>query len=270
MDLVSLFLAPDWDNLVFEEALDRAAPGDVDAILDLATSDDAGIRLHLAQNLVHLSRGDAPTPRTVRTAIDLSADPVIAVRNWACFTLGTQMVEIDSPELREALAARLDDVGREVRSEALMGLALRRDPQALDRLREALGRPSGVVFTMEMRAAAALGDPSLHPLVLEHQTGWADDEGERTALAARRLTDPQGPGDDVLDGVAELSRRRAGGGPDGDALTSWHLMSSLLDLAPHRAGEFLDQVVARLGDDVAAVREIRERSALAVMAADEE
>ena len=267
MDLLSLFLAPDWDDLVFEEALDRAAPGDVDAILDLATSDDADVRLHLAHHLVHLSRGDAPSPRTVQTAIALTADPDIRVRDWACFALGTQWDEIDTAELRDALAARLDDVGRDARSEALMGLALRRDPRAYERVREALSRPSGVVYTLEMRAAAALGDPDLHALVLEHQTGWDDDEGALAAEVALRLTDPHGPGDDLYDGVAELSRRRARGEPDGDALMSWRLMSTVLDLAPHRAGEFLEEVVARLGADAAAVSEITERSALAVMAA---
>jgi hypothetical protein len=119
---------------------------------------------------------------------------------------------------------------------------------------------------MEMRAAAVLGDPDLHALVLAHQTGWDDEEGALNAMAARRLTDPRGPGDDLFDGVAELARRRARGEPDGDALALWHLMDTVLERAPHRAGEFLDEVVARLGDDAAAVREIRERSALAVMA----
>ncbi|ROS23091.1 HEAT repeat domain-containing protein [Cellulomonas sp. PhB150] len=266
MDLVSLFLAPDWDNLAFEDALDHAAPGDVDAILDLVTSDDAEVRLHLAQNLPRLSRGEPPTPRMLRTAIALTEDPDIAVRDWACFALGTQWAEVDTPELRDALAERLDDASREARSEALLGLALRRDPRAVGRVRDALSRASGVVYASEMRAAAALGDPGLHALVLAHQAGWDDEEAALDAMAASRLTDPQGPGDDLLDGVAELSRRRARGKPDGDALASWQVMSTVLDRAPHRAGEFLDEVVARLGDDEAAVREIRERSALATMA----
>lgn len=61
--------------------------------------------------------------------------------------------------------------------------------------------------------------------------------------------DTPGPGDDVLDGVARLYRRRAHGLPDGDALASWHLMEAMLEIAPHRAPELLGAVLERLADD---------------------
>ncbi|KAB2813226.1 hypothetical protein F9L07_16280 [Pimelobacter simplex] len=50
----------------------------------------------------------------------------------------------------------------------------------------------------------------------------------------------------MLDGVARLYRRRAHGLPDGDALASWHLMEAMLEIAPHRAPEFLGAVLERL------------------------
>ena len=56
--------------------------------------------------------------------------------------------------------------------------------------------------------------PQLHDLALRHQSGW-NEADTRTADAVRRLTDPSGPGDDLLESVAELSRRRAHGQPDG-------------------------------------------------------
>jgi hypothetical protein len=74
----------------------------------------------------------------------------------------------------------------------------------------------------------------------------------------------------VLDGVARMYRRRAHGRPDGDAFAWWRLMHDMLDIAPHRAPQFLDAVLERLADDEAAQRELRERSALAQLAADDE
>lgn len=81
-----------------------------------------------------------------------------------------------------------------------------------------------------------------------------------------RLTDPAGPGDDVIDGVAELCRHRAHGEPEGDALTAWHLMAEMFDIAPHNAGRYLEAVLSRLVDDEAALQEVREYSALAQIA----
>ncbi|GAA3672156.1 hypothetical protein GCM10022237_34780 [Nocardioides ginsengisoli] len=207
---------------------------------------------------------DGSGAATPFSGLTVDADP--RVRDAACFALGEQWREIDTPELREALAARLDDIDRDTRSEALLGLAYRRDPRALPRVRAALSRPSGDLWRLELVAAAALGDPQLHELVLEHRDGW-DEEDDRTAEVACRLTDPAGPGGDVIDGVARLYRRRAHGRPDGDAFARWRLMDEMLDIAPHRAPEFLGLVLERLADDEAAERELRERSALAQLAA---
>jgi hypothetical protein len=184
------------------------------------------------------------------------------VRDWACFALGEQWREVDSSSIRDALAARLDDADVDTRCEALVGLSYRRDLRSLPVVRTALERPRGDVWLLEMVAAGAWSDSQLHGLVLRHQSGW-DDAGHATADAVRRLTDPEGPGDDLLDGVADLSRRRAYGRPDGDALAAWQRMNTLLEIAPYRAREFLRRVLGRLGDDPAAVHEVRHHSALA-------
>jgi hypothetical protein len=129
-----------------------------------------------------------------------------------------------------------------------------------------LARADGSLHRLELEAAGALGDPSLHELVLLHQAGW-DDDGDPAALATvvRRLTDPAGPGDDVTAGVAELHRRRSAGLDDGDALTWWRVMGAMLDVAPYRAAELLAAVEAQLADDAEALRLLRNGSALAVM-----
>ncbi|MBD5785487.1 HEAT repeat domain-containing protein [Cellulosimicrobium terreum] len=213
-----------------------------------------------------LTHGGPPTSEMVDAAVRLTTDPVTRVRDYACFVLGSQFREVDTPGLRDALAARLDDADRATRCEALVGLAYRCDPRALPRVRKALTRRSGDVWQLELVAAGALGDPSLHPLVAPHRTGWDDEVADGQADAAYRLTDPDGPGGDLLDGVADLSRRRGHGVPDGDALDSWRLMVVLLDIAPYRAPELLDAVAARLVGDEPALRELRESSVLAQLA----
>ena len=67
--------------------------------------------------------------------IELSGDASSGVRDWATFALGTLARE-DSDELRDALAARLDDPDSETRLEAVHGLAVRGDHRADDTARD--------------------------------------------------------------------------------------------------------------------------------------
>ena len=76
---------------------------------------------------------------TLEALIRLSADPEPRVRDWATFALGT-LAEDDSPELRDALAARLWDNDLDTRLEAVHGLALRQDGRAAGSARELLAR----------------------------------------------------------------------------------------------------------------------------------
>ncbi len=58
--------------------------------------------------------------------VGLSVDVDDRVRDWAVFLLGT-MLEVDTERVREALWARIDDVGTDFADEALVGLARHRD-----------------------------------------------------------------------------------------------------------------------------------------------
>lgn len=266
MGVADFLLAGDLTSPDFHEAVDAADEAEVSVVVALADHHDPQVRAAVVLTLPLLLHGDAPTAELVDAAVALTADSDRRVRDYACFTLAEQWREVDTPSVREALAARLDDVDREVRCEALVGLAYRQDSRALPRVRSALSRPSGDLWRLEMVAAGALSDPRLHGLVLRHQSGWGDEDASRTADVVRRLTDRAGAGDDVLDGVAELYRRRAHGLPDRDVLWSWELMAEMLDIAPYRASAFLDDVITRLGDDDASVEEVRSRSALAQLA----
>jgi hypothetical protein len=271
MNLADLLLDGDHSDQVFNDAVDAADESDIAAVLGLTAHSDPDVRLAVAWVLPSLTHGDDPTIEMVNAAIELSADPETGVRDWACFALGTQWRAVDTVNLRDALAARLDDSDPETQSEALVGLAYRRDPRALPYVRAALSRPNGKMWRLELIAAGALSDPALHDLVLKHQTGWDDDDAPLPiAGLVKRLTDPAGPGDDVLDGVGELYRRRAHDLPDDDdALTAWRTLDGMIDIAPHRAPEFLEAVASRLVGE-AAERELRTNSALAQLAAGHE
>jgi HEAT repeat protein len=99
-------------------------------------------------------------PAAIAALIELSADSADHNRDWATFALAT-LVEVDTPELRSALLARLADAGPEVRGEALIGLAQRGDQRVVAALqRELQGEFSG---SWALEAAEIIADPVLHP-----------------------------------------------------------------------------------------------------------
>lgn len=70
-------------------------------------------------------------PLAIRTLIALSCDEEAAVRDWATFAIAKQ-TEVDSTEIREAMVARLGDKDIDTWGEALLGLALRKDPRVVN------------------------------------------------------------------------------------------------------------------------------------------
>jgi HEAT repeat protein len=128
----------------------------------LASFRDARVRGAVASALPGLT-GDNEDPVAVDALVALTADEDQQVRDWACFGLGTQM-GADSQEVRDALAARLDDPHDDTRAEAFMGLARRRDPRVVEPLLAALTRET--IFTLEVDAAGEYADPRFHPLVV--------------------------------------------------------------------------------------------------------
>lgn len=133
-------------------------PGVVELALPLAKHADARVRY----GAVHaLSRQE--DPRAIAALVALSGDVEGEVRNWATFGLGS-LTAVDTPALRDALEARLDDpeLDGEIRGEALVGLAERGHPNLVGHVQKALAE----LDPLAVQAAALLGDPALHPQLL--------------------------------------------------------------------------------------------------------
>jgi HEAT repeat protein len=106
------------------------------------------------------------TPDGVAALVRLTGDPDLGVRSWATFELGA--AEVDGEAVREAFVARLADVDPEVRGEALMGLARRKDPRTRAALDEELARWPHDDLALD--AARELADPALLPRLLALQS----------------------------------------------------------------------------------------------------
>jgi methionyl-tRNA formyltransferase len=156
-------------------------------LLRLRRHPDAGVR----DGVVSALAGRA-NPLATEALIELSGDRDPAIRDWATFALGALAAQ-DSPALRDALAARLDDADPEARIEAVHGLALRGDARAVEPALALLasGEPGGSLWTRHalqeaaIRLGALTGDPRFAPHLPSLDDGWRGTTLERELERAR-------------------------------------------------------------------------------------
>jgi len=145
----------------------RAGP----LLLQLATDRHPWVRTAAVGALplsVYQPEADHPV---VRALVAATRDEDLVVRDWAAFSLGTQL-DVDSPEVRQALQRLVGQIEEDTPkhypgAEALLGLAVRGDPTALPVVRRRLLDPG--VSTMAFAAAEALADRALLPALLAHR-----------------------------------------------------------------------------------------------------
>ena len=99
-------------------------------------------------------------PSAIDALLLLSKDEDRDVRDWATFALGSQ-TDIDTPELREALRARLTDNDPEIGGEALVGLSRRQDEHLKRAVLDELSGEFHGDWVFE--AAEAIADPDFIP-----------------------------------------------------------------------------------------------------------
>ena len=100
----------------------------IDLLVRMAGHESPAVRFGAVEGL--LGHDD---DRAVDALVTLSTDVAARVRDWATFGLGS-LIERDTPQVREALMARLEDTDPDTRGEALVGLAARGDRRAIEPL----------------------------------------------------------------------------------------------------------------------------------------
>jgi HEAT repeat protein len=142
-------------------------------ILDFKNHASEEIRLAV----VHGISGIEEKPE-IQALIKLSNDSDGDVRNWATFGLGN-LIETNTQEIRDALFERLqekigDELCDEIRGEALLGLALRKDERVIEPLIKELSLK--LVGTLSIEAAGEIADSRLCESLLRLQDTWDIDE----------------------------------------------------------------------------------------------
>jgi HEAT repeat protein len=151
------------------------------SVVPFASHASAAVRLAAVRSMMGGLESSEATEQVIATLIERSNDPDSDVRDWATFGIGT-MLDADSPAIRSTLRDRLNDSDDIVRCEALVGLARRQDPVALDLTSEWLQAPT--VWLLVVEAAALLGSSTLLTR-LEALKAWWDVDVELLELAIR-------------------------------------------------------------------------------------
>ena len=118
--------------------------------------EDANVRFAVACALGKF----ADDPRAVQALIALTGDCDEDVRDWATFALGV-LGDADSSEIRAALLKRIDDPNPDVREEALVALANRKESRAILTLVTALNHGT-VNDRLREAAESFLGESKQH------------------------------------------------------------------------------------------------------------
>ncbi|BBL75368.1 HEAT repeat domain-containing protein [Methylomagnum ishizawai] len=100
----------------------------------------------------------------VNGLILLSQDAEFDVRNWATFGLGSQC-DIDNDQLRKALIERTNDPEPEIRGEALIGLAKRKDERVIDKIAQELTGEFFGIWAVE--AVSLFPSQQFEPLLVD-------------------------------------------------------------------------------------------------------
>jgi len=161
-------------------------PRSIDLLIPLKSHPSASVRY----GVVHGVSGQNH-PAAIQMLIELSRDEDQETRDWATFGLGT-FIDSNSPEIREALFARLSDTFENTRTEALIGLARRKDLRVVAPLLKQL--QAEYVAPIFLEAAMEIGDPRLLPALLELKEYCRDTESEEgewldKAIASCQETD---------------------------------------------------------------------------------
>jgi len=142
--------------------------------------------------------------RAISSLIYLSRDSDHDTKNWAMFGLGSQ-TDLDNSKIRNALIDGLNETDSEIRGEALVGLAKRKDPRAYNAILKEWELENISILSLE--AAEELGDPKLLPGLydLKESLDLSDDQYFRNRLKDA-ISSCEGPDKDDTEQNAPADR----------------------------------------------------------------
>jgi HEAT repeat protein len=123
----------------------------------------------------------------IKTKIEMSSDKDELVRDWA--TCGLGGIDVDTPEIRAALLARVADADEITRGEALVGLARRKDQRAIKPLIKELERYYEAEHgDYSVEAAEEFADVRLLPVLMRLRASADESNNTRFDEAIRRCS----------------------------------------------------------------------------------
>jgi HEAT repeat protein len=121
----------------------RPVPAALQSLLAHLDHPDTRVRFALAYAL-----GSYPDPDAAAALMRLAADRDDDVRDWATFSLGT-LSDADDDAVRTRLWTNAHDPNRDVRGEAVVGLARRSDPRVIELLKQRLADDDCRIYELE-------------------------------------------------------------------------------------------------------------------------
>jgi HEAT repeat protein len=159
-------------------------------LASLALNSGPVVRRAIAESLPMTMNWPEESGTGVDALLRLFEDENAEVRDWAVCSLGRTLAATssvvpptyDTPVIRAALSARLDDSDPATRAEACAGLALRHVIEVVQPLKRELASPT--VGRVPILAAEAIGSPELYEPLVALRSWWTRDPD----LLARAIT----------------------------------------------------------------------------------
>ena len=124
--------------------------------------------------------------KAIRKLIQFTNSKNSDIRNWSTFGIGTQ-VEVDSEEIREALWKRVKDSNFETKSEAIYGLAKRKDYRIKSIIMSELKNES--YGTLILESTVLLNDSDLRDQLKENLKTATKDETDWPKLIKEAISE---------------------------------------------------------------------------------
>lgn len=152
---------------------EKLKPNEIALLVSFKDNADEGVREGLVSALLSVDNKLA-----IDTLIHLTTDKVSHIRDWATFGIGTQ-IERDNKFIREALWSRVDDNHLDIKFEAIVGLAKRKDL----RIKEIIKREllNGEFGTLLFEAIEELNGAEFLPLLKSNLQKAKKDKGISSA-----------------------------------------------------------------------------------------